>query len=397
MTPNRSSRTSSGADACRRVVAGVLTLACALPALAAARTSERFLVTKPFPIEAHASFPGGLFHWIDSLAGTSAGKTIPAHREQYLRLFGPLTDEDKTHLVGFIAARAEHLKRVRESASRGDAPPRGSALLGVFCAAPTVDDALASVRGELSPATWTAFAAALAYFRPKYEVVWHDGEIPRKFLERARRDSSLHRLEDLLAEIVRFYGVDPLDAPAPRLALVPVPGGFGTHAEAIGGELLLEIRPGDTLADEASVIVHETSHFLWSLVPVGRQMSLARFADGLDEAAARQFRLLGEAIPTALGQGVADRAFRPSEWTLDGPWYHTPDVDACARRIFPVVAHAVAAGLTYDDSFLRLLFPPETPQMAPQDGGRRRLVSSGSGPYISARTGPTGASGAAGR
>jgi hypothetical protein len=346
-------------------VAGFAAVACALPILAAARPSDRYLVKKPFPIEARASFPGGLFHWVDSLAGTSVGKTVPAHREQYLRRFGPLTADDKTQLAAFIAARAEHLERMRDAAARNGARARGSALLGVFCAAETVEDALASVQGELAPGTWSGLAAALAHFRPKYEIVWNHGEVPNAFLDRARRDASLDRLETLLAKIVRFYGVNPLEAPAPRLALVPVPAGFGTHAEAIGGVLLLEIRKGDTLADEASVIVHETSHFLWSLVPPARQRSLARFAVGLDESAAREVPLLGEAIPTALGQGVADRAFRPSEWTIEGPWYHTAEVDTCARRIYPIVAAALAAGLPFDEAFLRSLFPPSGRATAP--------------------------------
>jgi hypothetical protein len=365
-------------------VATLVAVACALPVLAAARPSERFLVKKPFPIEAQASFPGGLFHWIDSLAGTSVGKTVPAHRRQYVQLFGPLTAEDKTQLAAFIAAR-------------GDPNARGSALLGVFCTAATVEGALTSVQGELTQASWNALAAALAHFRPKYEVVWNGGEIPNAFLRRARRDASLDRLEQLLAKIVHFYGVDPRQAPPPRLALVPVPTGHGTHAEAIGDVLLLEIRTGDTLADEASVIVHETSHFLWSLVPVERQQRMARYADGLGESAGREFALLREAIPTALGQGVADRAFRPAEWTTEGPWYHIVEVDTYARQIYPMVADALEAGLSYNEAFLLLLFRPSGPGVAGKHGGRPFLVSAGRGPYIASRTRPAGASGTPGR
>jgi hypothetical protein len=348
-------------------------------------------------VEARPSFPGGLFHWIDALAGTSAGKTNAAHLEQYVKRFGPLGRDDKIQIAAFVEARAEHLGKLREAAARGGAPARGSALLGVFCASATVDDALAAVKGELAPATWNGLAGAIEHFRPKYEAIWDDGAIPKSFLDRARRDPSLGVLEDLLAKIVRFYDVDPLAAPPPRLALVPVPAGYGTHAEAIGGVLLIEIRPGDALADEASVIVHETSHFLWSLVPGERQQRLARYAAGLDERAAREFALLGEAIPTALGQGVADRSFRPAQWSPGGPWYHTLEVDTCARRIFPIVAYALEAGLTFDEPFLARLFRPTRPSAAPRDGGRRFLVWRGAGPYIASRVGPADACGTLGR
>ena len=147
--------------------------------------------------------------------------------------------------------------------------------------------------------------------------------------------------------------MDPLAVPPPRLALVPVPSGFGTHAEAIGGILLLEIREGDGLADEASVVVHESAHFLWGLVPAERQRRLALAAAGVDDDGAKAFRLFREAIPTALGQGVADRMFRPSSWSLDGPWYHTEDVDLAAKRIFATVSSALDEGLTLDEELVR--------------------------------------------
>lgn len=358
MIPSRSSRICSSADALRRAAAALTVAACALPAVAAARPSDRLLVARPFPIEAQPSFPGGLFHWIDSLAGTSVGKTNRAHQEQYLEKFGHPTEEDKRQIEAFVAARAEHLERLRRAAAQSGEPLRGSAMLGIFCSAPTVEDALSSLKGELTPETWNGLAGALAHFRPKYETIWDHGAVPEAFLRRSRHDPGLGRLEDLLASIVRFYAVDPMAARPPRLALVPVPRGYGTHAEAIGGVLLLEVRAGDGLPDQASVIVHETSHFLWSLVPVERQRRLAAYANGLDATAARTFPLLGEAIPTALGQGVADRIFRPEQWSIDGPWYHTFEIDACAKRIYPSVRYALEAGLTFDEPFILRLFQP---------------------------------------
>jgi hypothetical protein len=354
MIRSRSSTTSSSADRRRRTLAlAFALLAAASPAGAAAHRQDRLLLAVPYPIEAAPSFPAGLFHWIDSLAGTTQGKTVPAHRAEYLRLFGPLTQDDRAQLTAFVEARAQHAQHEVENAMRQGVPPRASAMLGVFCGSATVEAALAKLQPELTSDAWEGLAGALAHFRARYEVVWKDGAVPRAFLESVRRDPGRAQLAALLAKIVRFYDVDPLAVPPPRLALVPVPDGYGTHAEAIGSLLLLEIRSGDRLADEASVVVHENSHFLWSLVPAERQRRLASFAAGLGDEGATTFQLFREAIPTALGQGVADRAFRSSSWSIDNPWYHTKDVDLCAKRIFDVVTAALDGGLSLDEELVR--------------------------------------------
>jgi hypothetical protein len=289
------------------------------------------------------------------------GKTVPAHREQYVALFGALTDEDRSHLQAFVAARSEALDRMRMDAANGGRPFRFSAWLGVFCSAATVEDALAAVKSDVAPATWEGFAGAFAHFRPKYERVWRGGEIPRAFLDAARRDPALARLRTLLTKLVRFYDVKPKKARTPRLALVPVPDGWGTHAEAIEEILFLEIPPGDTLSGEASVIVHETAHFLWSLVPQDRKRRLAAFGSGLSPDAARRVPLLHEAIPTALGQGVADRLFQPRLWSTEDDWYHTREVDEMAKKIYPMVSRALEEGWTLDERFLERILAAEAP------------------------------------
>jgi hypothetical protein len=335
------------------LVAALTLLAGAGPASAATKPQDRLFLARPYPIEAAPSFPGGLYHWIDSLAGTSGAKTIPAHRAEYLKLFGPMNDDDKTRLRAFVAARSEFTIRQAARTATDGAAPHASAMLGVFCTSATVDDAIARVRPDLTDALLDGLASALAHFGPRYELVWNHGARPEAFLERARRDPGRSQLTDLLTRIVRFYGVDPLTVPPPRLALVPVPAGFGTHAEAVGGVLLLEIREGDRFADEASVVVHENAHFLWSLVPVDRQRRLARAAADLGDEGSKTFALLREAIPTALGQGIADDTFRPGGWSLDTPWYHTPEVDRCAKRIYPVLRAALDSGGVLDETLIR--------------------------------------------
>jgi hypothetical protein len=142
MIRSRSSTTCSSADLRRRALAlAVAALTAASPAAAAATRRDRLLLAVPYPIEAAPSFPAGLFHWIDSLAGTTQGKTVPAHRAEYLRLFGPLTEDDRTQLEP-SSRPARSTRSEAENAMRR-AFRRASAMLGVFCGSATVDAALA--------------------------------------------------------------------------------------------------------------------------------------------------------------------------------------------------------------------------------------------------------------
>jgi hypothetical protein len=348
MIRSRSSRICSSADLVAASLIAALLVTASPSAPAATHRRGSVLMAHPYPIEAYASFPGGLFHWIDCLAGTSSAKTIPAHRADYDRRFGPLDDADDAALRAFVVARAEYARRPQTGSVRWT-----SAMLGVFCESATVDEALARVKPDLSGPTYDAFVKALDRYRPRYEIVWDHGAIPEAFLDRAARDPRMTELDALLTRVVGFYDVDPLGTASPRVALVPVPGGYGTHAEAIGHVLLLEIRSGDGLADEASVLVHENSHFLWGLVPDERQRRFAETAERMGEPAARTYALFREAIPTALGQGVADRIFRPTRWSPNGTWYHLSDVDCCAKRIYPAVSEAVERGTRLDEALVR--------------------------------------------
>lgn len=333
------------------VVAGVPALAGG-PDAPALRTDDGLLLGSRYPIEAEASFPAGLFHWVDSLAGTSAGKTIPGHRQDFTNRFGGVTREDRKQLEAFVEARADHVRRLRDGKIQAPGVPFVSALLGVFCAASTVEGALERARPELSSEAYEALRGSLAHFRPKYESIWRGGELPKAFLARARSDSARPKLAELLERIARFFGVDPRSAPPSRISLVPVPGGYGTHAEAMGRELLIEIRDGEGLADEASVIVHENAHFLFERIPKERRERLAASLRVHEPDGERAWNLLHEALPTALGQGLADQQFRPASWSTESPWYHTTEVDAYAKALYPFVNYALGHDLPFDAAFL---------------------------------------------
>lgn len=362
-TPSPSSRACSSAEVVFRATLLILAFGLVLTgADSAPRAADGTpLLSRPYPIYAAPSFSGAVFHWIDSLAGTSEGKTVPAHRAEFVRRFGHPTEEDRRQIGAFLRARRAYLEHLRAIAGPGGAP-RAAEMLRVFCAAPSVEAALAEIRPTIPAGAFDDLSGALGWFRPKYEKIWNDGAVPKEFLARVRHDRGLRRLSKLLARVAAFYGVDPSTAIPPRLALVPVPPGYGTHAEEVGNILLLEIRPGDDLAEEATVIVHENAHWLYSLVPDARKKRLERIGASRGPAGRYTYALLAEAIPTALGQGVAGRAFEGRSWSTSLPWYHLSAVDACAKAIYPRVRKALATGGVLDASFVENAL--ETPACA---------------------------------
>lgn len=293
------------------------------------------------------SFDAALFHWLESLSGATLGKTVPAHRQEYTRLFGPFDANDRARLEDFARVRVVH--------AQAPAPPlpfRGMSAMRERLFDGDEADPMAELAKELSPEDMAALRRSLAWFAPKYARIWREGAVPQAFLRTAREDPELPRLDAMLVRLARFYGVPPDGAPRPRLLLVPVPGGWGTHAYALRRTLLLEIRKGDRLADQAAVIVHENAHFLFQRIEPARAGSLERVAAERGSIGDESWLLLREALPTALGQGVASRRFQP-DFSLEARWYHLDEVDAYAKRIYPLVSRTVRRGGRLDAEFVR--------------------------------------------
>jgi hypothetical protein len=69
---------------------------------------------------------------------------------------------------------------------------------------------------------------------------------------------------------------------------------------------------------------------------------------------------MNEALPTALGQGVADSMFRPRTWSVRNSWYHTAETDTYAKAIYSLVEDALASERAMDEAFVEkaiALFP----------------------------------------
>lgn len=341
---------------CAALVVG---LAFATTAAGPAESERGWLTRERYPIEVSVSFSASLFHWLDSLtglqqAGMSAGKTSEAHRRTYARVLGQPREVDVELLRRFGEIRLRFARDSREPRA-GGLGGDASRLLVAFLDAPDLAAALEQASTLLTADEHRDLAKILAHFAPLHARVWNGGEIPRRFLDRCRGDRRLPELERLLAEIARFFEVDPTAGEPPHLVLTPVERGGGTHAQANGRHLLIELRKHDGLAVTAPVIVHENAHLMIHRIDPGRLERLESVATSLGPAAMQAVADLSEALPTALGQGMAAQRFRPESFRFDVPWYHRAEIDTYAKRIYPTVKTAVTSGRRFDEPMLRRL------------------------------------------
>jgi len=356
--------------ACIPIAAIVLALPIVSAAMAAtsptdvaptASAETRLLLGNSYPIGVSVSFHEALLHWLDSLAmltgpGGTAGKTVAAHRKEYEGLFGKPSPQDSAMLKRYHAARLGFV--------RGADKDDRHRLTLAFFEASSLNDALDRAGDLLDPGAAKDFGMAVRHFEPRYRQVWKEGSIPESFLARVRASERREELAAFLVNVARLLDISPQQDPHPRLVLVPVPAGYGTHAQAIGPFLLVEVQRGEGLADEVAPIVHENVHFLLSRIPAARSAALERAAQDVKPWGADAWGLLQEALPTAIAQGVADQSFRPDDWSRRQPWYHTEAVDRYAKRIFPLVEEALRENGSLNESFVKRLVgayaPPAT-------------------------------------
>lgn len=328
-----------------------------VPAAAAAdlpdvgsRQPARSLLGGAYPIEPRISFHAALLHWLDSIAalngpGMTAGKTVEAHRLEYQERIGALDGESIRALRRYADLRVRFAERHGGSAA---------ALTDAFFDSPTLEVALARAGELLDESSLAELRASLEHFTPGYRRIWRDGSAPRSFVRRVESAPERPAVRDFLVDLARFYGVDASAHPSPRLVLAPVRAGHGTHAQALGRNLLIEVRAGESLADQVGPLVHENAHWLYGNVAAERRERLRERAARFSPAGPEAFRLLQEALPTALAQGLAEERFR-ARWSPSTRWYHVAEVDRYAKQLFPVVKRALADGRTLDESLLREL------------------------------------------
>lgn len=335
------------------------------PAEATADSAPTLFLDSTYPLEAPISFPGALLHWLDSLAGLrgegmTAGKTVDAHRQSYIDDLGVPSEEDQRLIEAY------HSVRVRFASGAGD---DRNALTRAFFEATDLSDALERAGALLNERDLAALTGTVTTLEPGYRRVWKDGKIPQGFLDRAADSTARDDLAEFLAEVAKFYDVDPDMKPRPRLILAPVPSESGTHAQAIDEFLLVEVRKGDGLRQQIAPIVHENAHLLYLRMGSERIKTLekAALAHGVMGAAAWQH--LREALPTAIAQGVAQVRFRAEGWSFEARWYDVEMVDVFAKKIFPNVKRALSTGRKLDNTLIDEFVAIYTRSVAPRAAG----------------------------
>lgn len=299
------------------------------------------LLDEAYPVEVVYSFHAALLHWMDSLArlegpGMTAGKTVGAHRRDFVEHHATTDETDLAVLRDYGDVRRRH----------------GRLLTDLFFEAPSLASAFGEASVLLPEADVDKLRTAFDHYGARYEPVWQDGRVPRRFVERCARDPQRQALSRFLVEVAAFFRVSPTDAPRPRLILAPVRDGYGTHAQALGRHLLLEIRPWDGLTDEVGPIVHENVHFLFLRIPEERRRALEKVARQQGRRGVRAWSTLREALPTAIAQGVAARRFMGKRWSRRNGWYHHEEVDRYAKKIYPTVRRALENGEPFDEKLL---------------------------------------------
>ena len=301
-----------------------------------------------------------LVHVIDNLAGSSQGKTIGAYRGWWADRFGFPGERDTDLLAAWTGLRYKTFAR---------RPPR--ILNDEGCLpwsepepgfrhrfrvrsyeAESIGEFVRSMEGDLTPEEMEKLSEILAAFEPRFDEIWKETTFLARFktsFEAYLRDSGIR---PYLGEVARFFGVDPDAFPPGRIQLMALPADSGTHAQADGRDLLMEIRPDDTPLEQIQVIAHETTHYLWQLVSPARNDAFARQVHGASPRGAVIWRRLRESLPTALGQGLAEARLAPQRFGMHYPWYHTDEVDRLAKSIYPVVEAAFREGRGIEEGVL---------------------------------------------
>lgn len=301
-------------------------------------------------------YTASLVHWIDSLAGTSGGKTIPIYQHLWQQRFGPPGEDDRHALSGFAAMR----QSIDAQTSCGS-PPEGAAeavagwrlhFLYLALEASSTEELLDRVRPCLTAGEAGELEAALTRFTPGFDEFWRNGTYLQEFETRYRNYVEHGEMLDYLDEVARFFDVDPSTAPPATLCFVLLPFDGPTHAQALGSRLLIEVRPSDTPADQTQVVAHEMSHYLFEQMPSSRRAALEARARSAGPSGAKAWGLLQESLPTALGQGLAVARLTPRDFDLRASWYHIPLIDRFAKMIYPILRRHMEAGRTIEGPFL---------------------------------------------
>jgi hypothetical protein len=310
-------------------------------------------------LETRVSPLANLVHWIDNLAGTSAGKTTPIYRRYWLERFGPLDEADTEALRGFVRIRRLRIGGGGRIANRSGCLPVveneltwHQRFLSEAMQASSIPDLLLRLSPYLEDGDRTVLETALKRFSQRFHHVWGDLSHVQRFERRFRQFLDTGELPAYLDSLAVFLGLDPESLPPMHLSFMALPTDGPTHAEADGDHLLIEIRPGDRPRQQVQVVAHEAVHFLLRRMSPGEYDALAAQSLAAGDAGLTLWSYLWEGLPTALGQGLAEATLARRWFSMDKRWYHVDAIDGFAKLVYPVLREAVLQGRRLQDGVL---------------------------------------------
>lgn len=325
----------------------------------------------PVVVETRVSYVAHVFHWVDYLAETTPSKTRESFYRRWNRRFGSLDERDRAVLAQFRQVRAGGALAEPPLASAGDGcvpavdpvdTPR-QVLSAASMRANDLDQFASLMREFLGPTEAEAVAVALRHFEPRIRQLWPETAFLAPFQKSFDAFIAAPATQQLITDMADYLEAKPRPGATVHISLVAALGeDTGTHAEASGEYLLLEVRPADTPEQQVQVLFHELAHYFMQRMPAETRAGLAArmFRGGFRGALA--WNLAREALPTALGQGLAQAKLAPRQFGSMQKWYHRPAEDALAHALYPGVSRAFAAGGTVSPTLPELLQQGLTPE-----------------------------------
>ncbi len=311
------------------------------------------------PIITEVSYVTNLFHWVDNLAETANGLTQPAYYRAWFARFGPLDAKDRELLAAFRKVRLREYKprpATDEAAGKGCLPAeldtlsRRQMLNVAAMQARSIPDLVQRTHEFLLPEEADAVGATLTHFADRFEFLWAEFDWLQAFQQQFDAFLAEPVTQQWVAAMARFAGAGALSNAPTLFSFVAVPSQeYGTHAEASARALLLEVRPDDTIAEQVPVIFHELVHDFLRRAPQSERAELAGQYVSQGYRGATAYSLLREALPTALGQGLAQLRLAPESYRPEHPWYHLESVDRYAHALLPPVSRAFDSGELFSE------------------------------------------------
>lgn len=308
------------------------------------------------------------------------GGLVSCNQEDYRALWDKRfleTREDREQLEEWVALRHLYERGVNLPESEGS-PLTGrhreinlSVKLRIagFQAA-DLEDYLSRLELLVGATDRARFALVLRHFLPRFDAWWQGEALPRG-RPMARKIEALlgtPKVGGPFARIERFYAPELPPGSAIRIALMarPALGSENTSGQQVEGTSVVEFLPDERPEGRIAVVIHELCHFLFdSSADSSFQDLQKRFAAAGRPTAIPAYNLLNEALATALGNGVIERAvMEPDKFEKyrirEGAFYNNPNIDRAGKALLPLLDEWLAEGRTlfdpqFVDAYLRML------------------------------------------